>query len=164
MNFNLLKWLYYALIHSNLVYLLPIWGNAPDTNLNCLQILQNKLIKIMKILPFDTPTASLYSTDFLSINQQFKYESILLIYRMSHGLLKSVFQLVTNFAVTNRTTRSSSNLRLPHFLTASAQNTCFYKGLNLFNALPPGLKSSLIAEFKRGLRLRILNNIIIRTR
>jgi hypothetical protein len=156
MCFTLLKRLYYALVHSNIVYLLPIWGNAPQTYLNCLQTLQNKIVKIIKFLPFDSPTDSLYSTDFLSIKQQFKYESILLIYRMSHGLLKSGFQFVTNFAVTGRITRSSTNLRLPHFLTASAQNTIFYKGLDLYNALPPQLKSSLIADFKRGLKLYIL--------
>jgi hypothetical protein len=156
MCFTLLKRLYYALVHSNIVYLLPIWGNAPQTYLNCLQTLQNKIVKIIKFLPFDSPTDSLYSTDFLSIKQQFKYESILLIYRMSHGLLKSGFQFVTNFAVTGRITRSSTNLRLPHFLTASAQNTIFYKGLDLYNALPPQLKSSLIAYFKRGLKLYIL--------
>ncbi len=140
---------------QKIVYLLPIWGNALDTYLNCLQILQNKIIKIIKLLPFDSPTDSLYLTDFLSIKQQFKYESILLIYRMSHGLLKTGFQFVTNFEVTGRSTRSSSNIRLPHFLTATAQNTIFYKGLNLYNALPPQLKSSLVAGFKRGLRLHI---------
>jgi hypothetical protein len=94
--FTLLKRLYYALVHSNIVYLLPIWGNAPDTYLNCLQILQNNKV-------FYTRFANL--TDFLSVKQQFTYESILLIYRMNHGLLKSGFQFVTNYAVTGKSTR-----------------------------------------------------------
>jgi hypothetical protein len=111
--------LYYAItVHSNIVYLflLPIWGNAPHTYLNCLLILQNKIIKIIKFLPFDSPTDSLYLTDFLSIKQQFTYESILLIYRMSHGLRAFSFEF------TGRSTRSSSNIRLLHFLTATAKH------------------------------------------
>jgi hypothetical protein len=68
---------------------------------------------------------------------------------MNHGLLKSGFQFATNYAVTGRSTRSSTNLRLPHFLTETAQNTIFYKGLNIYNALPPQLKFSLITDFKR---------------
>jgi hypothetical protein len=46
-------------------------------------------------------------------------------------------------------------LRKAAVWTATAQNTISYKGLNLYNALPPQLKSSLIAHFKRGLRFYI---------
>lgn len=67
MNFKMSKTFYFAFIHSHISYLLPIWGNAPQTYLTCIQVLQNKLIKIMKFLPIDTHTESLYSTDFLSI-------------------------------------------------------------------------------------------------
>ena len=39
--------LYYSLIHPHLLFSLPLWGNANQSNLNRLQRLQNKAIRII---------------------------------------------------------------------------------------------------------------------
>jgi len=51
--------IYYALVHSNLLYALPIWGSAYQSQLQKLTILQNKAIKLIgggypqeKVMPF----------------------------------------------------------------------------------------------------------------
>lgn len=52
--------LYYALIHSQLVYMVSIWGNAPVTDLGRLQVLQNRVLKVIYRLPILTSTVDLY--------------------------------------------------------------------------------------------------------
>jgi hypothetical protein len=152
-NGKTLKLVYFAHIKSHLTYLLPIWGSAPDVYLKCLQVLQNKAIKYMKFLPFDTPSSSLYNGSFLSMHQLYVYESIFLIHKMRWNLIKCNFPIITNFDVTRRNTRSASLLRVPNFLIHNAQKTVFYKGLNYYNSLPNELKDTLhLTAFKTKLK------------
>lgn len=165
LDFITLKKLYYAYVHTHFTYLLPVWGSCPVTYLRNLQYLQNKILKTINFLRYDTPTVNLYSNDFLSINQQFEYESIFLIFKMTKGLLKTNFNFVINFDVTGVSTRSSNMLRLPFFRSASGQKSFYYQGISSFNKLPPTIKViPSVSIFKSRLKDYISNQIpIIRT-
>lgn len=150
--------LYYAHVHSHLIYLLPIWGSAPVTYLRNLQFLQNKILKTINSLPFDTPTISLYSYSTLSINQQYSFEAIFLIHKMVNGLLRNNFNFSSNFQLTGVSTRSSGLLRLPEFGTTGAKKSIFYHGISLYNCLPTEIKSiNSLSIFKRRLSEYVFN-------
>jgi hypothetical protein len=152
LNYSSLKMIYFAFIHTKLTYLLPIWCTAPATYINCLKYLQNKAIKHIKYLPYDSPTAQLYSEEFLSLSQQSDFDSILLIHKMKTKVMKCNFPIITNYEITGRNTRSSSLLRQPNYLSVVAQKSIFFKGLLLFNSLPDNIKNAQpISSFKRNL-------------
>ena len=44
---NLLKSIYYSLIYSHFSYGIEVWGSAAKTNLNKLEVLQNKAVRIL---------------------------------------------------------------------------------------------------------------------
>jgi hypothetical protein len=159
-NRKTLEMIYFAYIKSHLTYLLPIWGSAADTHIKCLQVLQNKAIKFMRFLPADTASSSLYDNSFLSMKQQYQYESTFLIHKIRLNLIKCNVPLITNVAVTGRNTRSANLLRIPQFLTNQAQRSVFYKGLETYNSLPNDLKSiASISLFKSRLKAHVSHSV-----
>lgn len=162
-NSSSLKLIYSAYIKSHLTYLLPFWGSASNVHIKCLQVLQNKAIKYMRFLLFDTHSQSPYDgTKFLSMHQLYAYKSIFLLHKMRWNLIKCNFPLLTNLCVTGRSTRSSSLLRVPNFLTTNAQRTVFYEGIQLYNTLPDNIKAlNAISEFKNALKAHVSATIPI---
>jgi exonuclease III len=125
--------LYYAHIHSRLIYCLPVWSSCSIEMKMRLQRLQNKCIKAIKHKPRLTPTCDLYDDKFLSFLQLCDYESILFIHKVKSGQVKCDISLITNESVTNRKTRQSELLRLPRFLMTKSQKSLFYRGVSLYN-------------------------------
>jgi hypothetical protein len=137
---RILFMLYYAFIHSRLIYLLPIWGHAPKIYFTELFYLQKKAVRFILFRAFDSSTFDLFDENFLSLNQLRIYETCIALYKMHHGNLRCGFSLVTNSEITNRNTRQSNTLRLPGYRTSTAQNSFFYNGINNYNNLPTNIK------------------------
>ena len=49
--------LYYSFIYPYITYCLEVWGGANERNLNSIFILQKRIIRIIKSLPFRTHTS-----------------------------------------------------------------------------------------------------------
>jgi len=60
-NIDVAKMIYFAFIHSHLVYGIEIYGNTYINHLNRLIILNNKLLRILQKAPRDTPVVKLYA-------------------------------------------------------------------------------------------------------
>jgi hypothetical protein len=130
---NLLWQFYYGYVHSQLTYMLVVWGYASNTRLLPLQRLQNKAIKYILGKPILTSSSLLYSDRLLPILKLFYYESILFIYKVVNNIVDSNYQFTTNISITGRVTRQSSQLRPPNYILGLAQNSIFYNGINYYN-------------------------------
>lgn len=151
--------IFYAHIYSRITYCLTIWGNASSKYLNIIHYQMNKCIRIITLKPYRSPTAELYSTDFLSFHQLKIYEIIFTIFKMKKGLMKTNFNFQTNFSTTNVNTRQKHQIRIPEFHTHASQRSLFYSGIVLFNRLPDDFKNILnIHKFKINLRHYVFNN------
>jgi len=51
--------LYYAFIHSHLLYSIKIYANTYHSHLHKLIVLNNKILRILFKVPFDTPVINL---------------------------------------------------------------------------------------------------------
>ena len=60
LNSSSLLLLYYSLIHSHILFGLPLWGNANQSYLNRLQRLQNKALRIIADSKLKMSTSSKY--------------------------------------------------------------------------------------------------------
>lgn len=130
---NIALQIYFAHIHSRLIYCLPVWSSCTLEQKNRLQRLQNKAIKVITKKPRLTPSSELYDEKFLSFLQLCDYESIFFIHKVKSGLIKSDITLSVNENTTNRKTRQSELLRPPQFMTVQSQSSLFYRGVNLYN-------------------------------
>lgn len=132
--------IYFAHIHSRTTYCLPVWQTVPIDILLKIQRLQNRAIKFINFLPRLTPSDSLYDSKLLSFLNSIKYENILMIHKISTGLMKSDVLLIQNFSITQRITSQSQLLRLPVFLKSTLQKSLFYTGIASYNSFIVNLK------------------------
>ena len=145
--------IYHAYIESHLTYVLPVWGTAPNLYLNIIKVLQNKCMKIiLKKSPL-TSSSQLYNEKQLSLSQKIIFESIFYIFKIKNSLLKTDTILITYHDTSNIETRNSSKLKPPRFKGALAQRSIYYKGIELYNALPYELSTTQkISNFKNKLK------------
>lgn len=79
---NILYQIYFAHIHSRLIYMNCIWSTAAAYKINNLRVLQNKAIKAIHRLPRLTPSSELYTDHLLPVETLGKYELIMLIHKI----------------------------------------------------------------------------------
>ena len=83
--FNTLITLYHALVHSQLLYVLPIWASTYKTYLNKLEKLQNKALRIIFKTPLRDPITPLYHrSGILKFNELFDFEVAKLMHQIIH--------------------------------------------------------------------------------
>lgn len=135
--------IYYAFIHSHLIYLNPIWNAAPQYKLNELQIMQNKAMKLIHSLPRLTPSVSLYSGNdkTIPIHSLCEYELCLLIYKLEQNLLKSDFNFVRSHEVHNHFTRCANYLRAFFRRINVTKNSIYSRGIDLYNNVPDNIRN-----------------------
>jgi hypothetical protein len=138
--------IYYAHVLSHICYLNVIWSAAPQYKLLELQRLQNKAIRAVFFEEYRKPdihTADLYrSKNLLSLFQINKYETVLIIFKLKHGLLKHSFVLPTNAQVHEHETRNRYDFHIGSRVNNNYGRNCImHHGFSLYNSLPTELKS-----------------------
>ena len=140
--------------------MLPLWGKASESETNIITVLQNKCVKIIRKLDFLYPTNLIYDTKVLKLTSLVEYETIFLIFKIKHGLLKCNISLPTISNVHNYSTRRRNDFYIPTCRTSRAQTNVFHYGLKLFNELPTQIKSNNnITIFKKALKQFIIENM-----
>ena len=61
LNLDILKMIYFAFVHSHLVYGIEIYANTYNKNINKLVILNNKILRILQNVSRDTHIIELYT-------------------------------------------------------------------------------------------------------
>ena len=158
MNRDKLKTFASALFYSKMSYCLPVFGNVfgleeyKETNSrhssftiqdnNHLQVLQNKVNRLLLCASYDTPTVELLrDTESLSVQQMIAYQTAV-----------SVFKIIQSgkptYYLSNKLKRRNMNLRgrqgsvsqVEHSLSISREGF-LYRGSSLFNKLDENLRN-----------------------
>ena len=64
LNFQVLRMLYFAFVHPHLLCGIEIYGNTYQKHLHKLIILNNKILRVLPNVPYDTPVVKLYADFF----------------------------------------------------------------------------------------------------
>lgn len=143
--------LYFAHIHSRLIYMLPVWGSTTKTNLGFLQVVQNRAIR--RLYGFSRAISTDYMYDkcnLLNLKRLLEYESILMVYKIKTCKLLSNLSLIQNVNKYVYNTRQRDNFALQQFNTMYGKNCFLYYALKLFNSLPNDVKNIIsIHIFKK---------------
>jgi Reverse transcriptase (RNA-dependent DNA polymerase) len=114
-----LKSLYYALIHSNLMYGLHIWSSAPVGTISLLEKLQKKAIRIINLAPYNSHTEPLFKkSEILPLKNLIEYFKVLFMYDYKNNLLPLSFANLwpTNAERRNQEREDARQLRDDHLL------------------------------------------------
>lgn len=148
-----IKLVYQSLVESILNYGIPIWGNAYETTLLPLQIVQKQIIKIMYNRP------RLFSTDLLFKETKLFNLKSMYVYAAICFIKKSrIYSLINHDHVTR------SNM-LNQLVLPKPNNTAFlrsiaYTGIKLFNQLPLSIRNiNNHKMFKLKVKLFVAENI-----
>ena len=115
--FDTLITLYHALVHSQLLYALPIWASTYKTYLNKSEKLQNKALRIIFKTPLRDPITPLYRrSGILKLNELFDFEVAKLMYQIIHKKSPNNFESSLHIHLISQHTPLVKNL----------QTNCFY--------------------------------------
>jgi len=157
-NAKVLKMLYFAFVYPHLLYGIEIYGNTYKSHITKLEILNNKILRILQNKSIRTPVIELYkSYDTLSLSQLHDYQILLFVHKLLHHAdkLPPVFNsyIAQNRSIYQYNTRGTLNLYLntPH--STFGKRLLKYKGSVLWNNLPEKLKfTENTTTFKKLLR------------
>jgi len=143
--YNIMKLLYFALVHSKLIYGIEIYANTYLTNLHDLIILNNRILRITQKTNRYTHVQDLYlAYKILPINKLFDYRLLLHAHAVINKSenMPSFFHdtFVMNNQIHEHNTRSQQNVHRTSFQTPTGRKTTTNLCSQLWNALPNEIK------------------------
>ena len=168
-----------GIFYSKLNYCLPVFGNIfgmdryKEENRrffsytmkdnNNLQVLQNKLNRILLDAEYNTPTCDLLKqTGSLSIHQMIAYHTALTTYKIVQSGKPSY--IAAKLKIRSRNTRQGRGMIVPpDYRLSIAREGFIYRGAQLMNILHDDLRNeSNIHKFKRGVKDWVKENISVK--
>ena len=150
--------LYNSLILPYLSYCIHIWGNAYQTHLQKLHVLQNKIIRIIAGVPRRTSSDPLYDEfNILKIKKLYMYAVGFCMYKYENDMLpelfKNMFVKVTNVHDHDTRTATTNQLYIPIYGTVRGQKSFKYVGVRTWNYILQNIHTRCpIGSFKSSLR------------
>ena len=141
---RVLKQLFYAFIYSRFTYGIICYGSAYQNQIQRIKNLIRRALKL--VLNCDTLTPEICKTERLfDFDMAYKYFCSINMYRIiqlnNHDFLAA--KLLSYQTNHNYETRSveNQNLNRPLFRLAKCQRSFLYNGINIWNLLPPEIKT-----------------------
>ena len=120
---------YYAIFYSYLIYGCNVWGFTSEENINAIQVLQNKCIRIMTFAPYNSNVdQSFLDLKLLKVREVIKSQQLKVVHDFHDKSLPDdlmgLFRLSTNVHTTNQTLNSALNnlIHIPRINTVSYGN------------------------------------------
>ena len=159
-----LKCSYYSFIYPYMIYCNQVWGSACKTNIEPLQVLQKRAVRIILGVHPRSPSEPLFTTlKFLNCKNIFKYLIGRLMYRIYHGELHVLHGLSTeNSNIHVHDTCQKCHYHLPLCRTNLRKCSLRYVGASVWNNILSVNINPNISEFifSRSLKAAICNNLL----
>ena len=154
--------MYHALFNSKVLYGILCWGATSTTNINKLQVLQNKALRNMNKAPRYYRLDNFYLNHrILKVQELYQLEIAKFMHSHSHGNLPACF---TSFFVESRflhnyTTRfsSSRNYNITNFRTNRGQRSIQFLGPKVWNQVPNEIRNVSKQTFKNEMKRLIFS-------
>lgn len=143
-NINQVKIIYYAFIYSRIKYGISTFGFTDDNKLKRLQILQNKLLKVLLAKGYRYSTNKLHNElDIIKVKDIAKVDSLTFIHNYFNNKLPLVFNNYFTLVrdIHNRNTRRSErNIYIETYKTDTGKSSMKSIGASNWNALKNSTK------------------------
>ena len=148
LNDNSARKLYFAYVHSVLIYGLLLYGNANKTNIKRVQITQNRCLRALQKMPYLTPVNDLLNNfNVLSVCNYFKLECYKLMFKCIYS--KDIMPIeiynkqISSFSHRYGTRGSENNLIYRDRSNQSKSNFVIYSNnvISHWNNLPVSIRN-----------------------
>ena len=150
--------------HWHLLHGILTWGSTNNTVLHPLQVLQNKIIKIISNVKTNERITynSLYKQlKILKINDMYELEVSEFMHQHQHNKLPNLsnFYFTPTASIHNYNARSTShnNLYLSSINNNAANNAIQFNGVQIWNSLSPQWKNFPFYKFKRFMKDHLIS-------
>ena len=120
---------YYAIFYSYLIYGCNVWGFTNDENINAIQVLQNKCLRILTFAPYNSNVDQTFiDLKLLKVREIIKIHQLKVVYDFHDKVLPDdlmgLFRLSTNVHSTNQILNSALNnlIHIPRINTVTYGN------------------------------------------
>ena len=164
---NTLLLLYYSIAYPHFLYCVEVWGNAAQTHLLSLILLQKRIVRVITFSRYNEHTKPLFrKLQILKLEDLYKSSIVAFLYKFIKGLLPNIFNDIfqTNSNVVSRQTRQSHKLHVPRHKTVFYGRTIKFQGVKYWNALSETIDSKCsIHTFKKRLKIYYINRYSVHT-
>ena len=150
---NTKKMLYYSFIQPYFEYCATLWCNTSQHNLDRLQVLQNRAMRIvLRCHPRTHVQTMLNTLHLMDIRTNCKFQICILMYKMQHNLVPQYLNFTQEFIQPHKyNLRSTAAEKL--YVNRNHDNSLTVKGALLWNSIPVKIRhSNNIALFKSNLK------------
>ena len=135
--------IYYALVYSRIIYGINVYGQAGPTKMEKIQVLQNKLLKVLSEKKYRYPTEKLHKEfELLLVEDLAKQELLTFVHNYFSNNLPPVFENYFDSFDHQYNTRNGPNtIRLKTHATQMAASSVLVKSAKLWNNLDVDCKS-----------------------
>ena len=150
--------IYNSLILPYIGYCIHIWGNAYQTHLQKLHVLQNKIVRIIAGVSRRTSSDHLYcELNILKLKKLYLYAVGLCMYKYENDMLpelfKDMFIKVTDVHEHDTRNATTDQLYIPIYGTVRGQKSFKYAGVRTWNYILQSVNTRCpIGTFKSSLR------------
>ena len=144
LNSSHIKSIYYSMVYSKIKYGILTYGLTTSTNIKKIQVVQNKLLKVISNQKYRTPTNALHnSLELLKVKDIFTQELLTFVHKFKNKKLPNVFRnYFRKFDdVHNINTRNKENFIVPRFKTVFGSKVIKYFGAVTWNSLNHDIKN-----------------------
>ena len=153
----------YSFIYPHLLYGILTWGSACKSIIKTLQVIQNKMLRIISNVTYKsavTNNSSFYSLNILKIRDIYKLELATCMYKYHSQMLPNTFEKYFNSTATTHCyeTRNAykKNYVLPQIRTNQSKNSLQFAGVQVWNSIQPEWKNISFSCFKRKIKQMLI--------
>jgi hypothetical protein len=137
-----------ALVFPHFDYCSAVWSNFKLEYSNCLQVLQNKLARVLLSADIRTPINDMMTTlNWVKLDKRWQNQLLLIVFKcLRHdapSYLSSQFIYTSSMHSQNTRSQSSNALVIPLFNINPGKRTFLYRGSSMWNNLPFDIRSNL---------------------
>lgn len=148
--------LYYGFIYPHITYGIELFGSACQKYIKQLQVVQNKLLKILSNKRFRYSSTELHrELNLLTVKNIHYLQTNVFVYKQRNGLLPQIFNNYyrLNKDINKRNTRQDNNLYIQRARSCVGEVKVSILGARYWNSLPNGMKvSNSLPCFKKELK------------
>lgn len=139
-NNNALWNIYHSYVLTHINYLAPIWSNTTRNKIDEIQIIQNRILRIINGYSRLHSTNDLYSESVLPVDKLILFQVLMLVHKIKHNQIKHNFTITIRSDTHQHNTRRISHINIPFSRTNLGQSSAINRGFMEFNNLPPNIK------------------------
>jgi Reverse transcriptase (RNA-dependent DNA polymerase) len=138
--------IFYAHVYSHVLYMNVVWTTACQFRMDTISRLVNKGIRAVFYEDYkndSTHTIDLFNKHkILTVKNLAKYETVSMVYKIKHNLIKHDITLETNEGAHNYELRNNRDFRLEKIWNNYGRFSISHHGVDLYNKLPTECKNA----------------------